>query len=75
MSLIDLWNENQNLFFDSKIQTLKKKLGTCSWRRHLKTRSFKVISWKVRHKIGKNEVGKLGPKLEKLYLWTVYAKK
>jgi len=26
--------------------------------------SWGVLSWKVRHEIEKNEVGKLGPKLE-----------
>ena len=38
---------------------------TCSWKGQLeKTRSWKVLSWKVRLEIEKNEVGKLGPKLE-----------
>ena len=29
-----------------------------------KTRSWKVFSWKVRHEIGKNEVGKYAPNME-----------
>ena len=38
---------------------------TCSWKGQLgKTRSWKVFSWKVRHEIRKNEVGKFGLKLK-----------
>ena len=38
---------------------------TCSWKGQLeKTRIWKVLSWKVRHEIKKNEVEKFGLKLE-----------
>ena len=38
---------------------------TCSWKGQLeKTRSSEVLSWKVRHEFGKNEVGKSGVKLK-----------
>ena len=33
-----------------------------------KTRSWKVFNWKVQYEIGMNEVGKFGPKLERLKL-------
>ena len=38
---------------------------TYSWKRQLeRKRSWKVLSWKIRHKIGEIEVGKFGLKLE-----------
>ena len=41
------------------------KRDTCGWKGQLdKTRSWKVLSWKVRHEIVKNEVEKFAPKLE-----------
>ena len=40
----------------------------CSWKGYLeRTRSWKNLSWKVRNEIGKNEVRKLGLKLESTF--------
>ena len=37
---------------------------TCSWKGQLeKAKSWKVLSWNVRHEIGNNEVGKFGMNL------------
>ena len=42
---------------------------TCNWKGQLeKTRNWKLLSWKVRIEIGKNEVGKFEPK----FLITLY---
>ena len=40
---------------------------TCNWKRQLeRTRNWKFISWKLQNEIGKIEVGKFEPKLERL---------
>ena len=44
---------------------IASKRDTCSWKGQLeRTRSWKIISWKVQNEIGKIEVGKFEPKLE-----------
>ena len=39
-----------------------------------KTRSLKVLTWKIRNEIGENEVGKFSIKLER-FQWSIYVRK
>ena len=40
-------------------------MDTCTWKNEMEKKNWKVLSWKIPHEIGKNEVGKVLLKLER----------